>query len=218
MIPRMAAGTPREPAPPDPHGATSLLLRGAIAGDLAALDGLVQRVTPLLLSAAKYRLRSLPSAAVEPMDLVQDVWLRSLPRLGQLQARDGRLVPVLLAWLGTTLRRRARDLIETALRRQHVVPIADAGALLGEVPEATRGVVSRVLAAEDHSLVGEAIRSLPETDREIVLLRGIEQVPIAEVAAVLGISEGAVKMRYHRALQSLRERVPRSIFDDIDAE
>lgn len=215
----MDAAPPREPAAGDPHGETSRHLRAAIAGDLSALDELVRRVTPLLVSAASYRLRHLGRTAAEPMDLVQDVWLRTLPRLGQLRPRDGRLVPVLLTWLGTTLRRRARDLLETALRRQQVVPVADGGdTLLPEVPAATRGVVSRVLEAEGHGLVAQAIEALPEMDREIVVLRGIEQVPVAEVATLLGISEGAVKMRYLRALQALRERLPRSIFAELDDE
>ena len=215
----MDAAPPDAPAAGDPHGETSRHLRGAIAGDLVALDEVVRRITPLLVSAASYRLRHLGRAAAEPMDLVQDVWLRTLPHLGQLRERDGRLVPVLLTWLGTTLRRRARDLLETALRRQQVVPIADGGdALLPDVPAATRGVVSRVLEAEGHGLVAQAIEALSDTDREIVVLRGIEQVPVAEVATVLGISAGAVKMRYQRALQSLRERLPRSIFAELDDE
>jgi RNA polymerase sigma-70 factor, ECF subfamily len=202
----------------DPHGETSRHLRGAIAGDLEALDQLVARVTPLLLQAANYRLRALAGAGCEPMDLVQDVWLRTLPHLGELQPRDGRLVPVLLAWLGTTLRRRARDLLEVALRRQAAMPLGGGDDVLPDVPAATRGVVTRVLANEDHGIVGAAIGELPETDREIVLLRGIEQVPIGEVATLLGITAGAVKMRYHRALQALRERVPRSIFAELDDE
>ncbi len=198
------------------HGTTSHHLRGAVAGDMAALDELVRRVTPLLLSAASYRLRSLAGRGCEPMDVVQDVWIRTLPRLGQLRERDGRLTPVLLAWLGTTLRRRARDLLETALRRHRTVPLADGGDVLPEVPEATRGVVSRVVYAENHGLVSNAIAALSEADREIVLLRGVEQVPVAEVATLLGISPSAVKMRYLRALRHLRDEVPRSIFDELD--
>ncbi len=198
------------------HGTTSHHLRGAVAGDMTALDELVRRVTPLLLSAASYRLRSLAGRACEPMDLVQDVWMRTLPRLGQLRERDGRLTPVLLAWLGTTLRRRARDLLETALRRHRTVPLADADDALPEVPEATRGVVSRVVYAENRGLVDTALEALSDSDREIVLLRGVEQVPVVEVATLLAITPSAVKMRYLRALQHLREEVPRSIFDELD--
>jgi len=207
---------PTGPRSNDPHGETSHHLRRAASGDLAALDALIQRVTPLLLSLAKYRLRHLRQPGCEPMDLVQDVWLRSIPNLARLQPRDGRLTPVLLAWLGTTMRRRARDLLEMSLRHEQAMPLADLGDALPHVPEATRGVVTRVLQNENDGLVAAAIESLPDTDREILLLRGIEQASIAEVATLLGITEGAVKMRFRRALDQLRDQLPPSILDEIE--
>lgn len=48
-------------------------------------------------------------------------------------------------------------------------------------------------------LLRQAIEGLPEIYRNIVLLRDIEEMDIRETAAVLGISEGAVKVRLHRA-------------------
>jgi RNA polymerase sigma-70 factor, ECF subfamily len=48
-------------------------------------------------------------------------------------------------------------------------------------------------------LIREAVNNLPEIYRNIVLLRDIEEMDIRETAAALGISEGAVKVRLHRA-------------------
>jgi RNA polymerase sigma-70 factor (ECF subfamily) len=48
--------------------------------------------------------------------------------------------------------------------------------------------------------VRAALARLPEDDREVLVLRYLEELPTAEVAAVLEISEGAVKMRHRRAL------------------
>ncbi|GIV62540.1 MAG: DNA-directed RNA polymerase sigma-70 factor [Rhodothermaceae bacterium] len=59
-------------------------------------------------------------------------------------------------------------------------------------------------AAEHKHLVHEAIRKLPPTYREVVTLRDIEELSTAETAEVLGISEGAVRVRLHRARQALR--------------
>ena len=54
-----------------------------------------------------------------------------------------------------------------------------------------------------------AIAGLPEIYRNIVLLRDIEEMDIRETAAALGISEGAVKVRLHRARAMLqRELAP----------
>jgi RNA polymerase sigma-70 factor (ECF subfamily) len=46
---------------------------------------------------------------------------------------------------------------------------------------------------------------LAENDREILALRHLEQLSVREIAAVLGISEGAVKVRHVRALKRLRD-------------
>jgi RNA polymerase sigma-70 factor (ECF subfamily) len=48
-------------------------------------------------------------------------------------------------------------------------------------------------------LLREAISRLPEIYRNVVILRDIEEMDGKETAAVLGVSEGAVKVRLHRA-------------------
>jgi RNA polymerase sigma-70 factor (ECF subfamily) len=53
--------------------------------------------------------------------------------------------------------------------------------------------------------VRAALDALPERDREVLVLRFLEDLPTAEAAAVLGVGEGALKMRVVRALQRLRE-------------
>jgi RNA polymerase sigma-70 factor (ECF subfamily) len=57
------------------------------------------------------------------------------------------------------------------------------------------------------ALLRKAIEGLPEIYRNIVLLRDIEELDIRETAAVLGISEGAVKVRLHRARAMLQKEL-----------
>lgn len=54
-----------------------------------------------------------------------------------------------------------------------------------------------------------ALAGLSEQDREVVLLRDVEGLTTKETAGVLGISEGATKVRLHRAHARLRELVSR---------
>jgi RNA polymerase sigma-70 factor (ECF subfamily) len=52
--------------------------------------------------------------------------------------------------------------------------------------------------------VQAALARLDEHDREVLALRYLEELSTREVAATLGITEGAVKMRHLRALERLR--------------
>ena len=60
------------------------------------------------------------------------------------------------------------------------------------------------------NLLRNAVEGLPAIYRNVVLLRDIEQMDVRETAAALGITEGAVKVRLHRARAMLqRELAPR---------
>jgi len=63
---------------------------------------------------------------------------------------------------------------------------------------------NRVLHDELVGRVQRALQQLAESDREVLVLRYLERLSVAETAAVLGISEGAIKVRHFRALQRLR--------------
>lgn len=68
-----------------------------------------------------------------------------------------------------------------------------------------RSPESEALRAELEDLVGHAVRQLPETQREVLILAHYEQLPLAEIAEVMGLDIGAVKSRLQRGRASLRE-------------
>jgi RNA polymerase sigma-70 factor (ECF subfamily) len=67
-----------------------------------------------------------------------------------------------------------------------------------------------LLAAELRDRLRAALDLLEPHDREVLVLRYLEQLPTKEVAAVLGISDAAVKTRHRRALERLRRRMDSS--------
>jgi RNA polymerase sigma-70 factor (ECF subfamily) len=71
-----------------------------------------------------------------------------------------------------------------------------------------REVPSEVLERKElNALLRQAIDALPEIYRNIVLLRDIEEMDIRQTAEVLGITEGAVKVRLHRARALLQRNL-----------
>jgi RNA polymerase sigma-70 factor (ECF subfamily) len=62
----------------------------------------------------------------------------------------------------------------------------------------------RMIRDELRERVRTALAELSERDREVLVLRHLEQLSTAEVAGVLGISTGAVMTRHTRALDRLR--------------
>ena len=89
---------------------------------------------------------------------------------------------------------------------------------LAALPDDTSGIVTNAVRRETEGAVTKALGELDPADREIVLLRAVEQNSNKTVAVLLGIEPNAASMRYQRALERLRAGVPGSVFDDFSAE
>jgi RNA polymerase sigma-70 factor, ECF subfamily len=69
------------------------------------------------------------------------------------------------------------------------------------------GPEERAERADLAARTARALAALPEDARQVVVLRDVQGLSTKEAAAVLGISEGAVKVRLHRAHVRLRALV-----------
>jgi RNA polymerase sigma-70 factor (ECF subfamily) len=76
--------------------------------------------------------------------------------------------------------------------------------LADRVLAADTGPADAAERSELRQRVRAALDRLAAVDREVLVLRFLEQLSTAETAAVLAVSEGAVKVRLFRALQRLR--------------
>lgn len=99
------------------------------------------------------------------------------------------------AWLMSIARSKLVDFLRREKRRPEEIffPEPGAGAAVEEAQRMAR--------------LQEIIRQLPEPDRELLRLRYTAGMPIAEIAAMLGRSEEAVKKNYQRLLGRLRSRM-----------
>jgi RNA polymerase sigma-70 factor, ECF subfamily len=189
---------------------TEALLLRAGAGDAAAAGDLLQRHRRRLRRMVGVRMDRRLAARVDPSDVVQEALADAARRL-PAYVRD-RPLPF-FPWL----RRLAWDRL-AVLYRTHVR--AARRSVAREEPPALPGesvleLADRLLARgsgpstgprreERRALVRRALERLPERDREVLVLRQLEELTVAEVAAVLGIGEKAVYARQLRALERLR--------------
>lgn len=190
-------------------------LQAAIGGDRDSLGWLVAHLSPLLLAQARWRLGSGLASSCEPEDLVQEAWLVALPRLRELKARQGRTTPVLLRFLATTIVHRVNNLARERLRtggRAGGVPAAP-----DAVVDDRTGVVTAAVRSERRQQLLTVIDGLEPIDREVLLLRGVEQRSQQTTGELLSISGDAVAMRFGRALARLRSHLPDSLLDELAA-
>lgn len=130
-------------------------------------------------------------------DLVHDVFLRALPRLHSLRdtARFG-------AWLAAIARNRANDYHRDAVEEvEFSDEIAGHNAVGADPADSSDEETASALAA---------IRRLPETYRETLLLRLVEGMTGPEIAARTGLTPGSVRVNLHRGMQQLRELLART--------
>jgi RNA polymerase sigma-70 factor, ECF subfamily len=205
----------------DPSDRTSYHVRMAEAGDPDSLEWVVRRFSPVLLVQARFRLGSRLRRVVDPEDLVDEVWAIALRRLPELGSKAGRKTPVLLRFLTTTLLNRVNDLVKTEIkgprgRRETARDTSATSDPLAAIPSGSKGIVSSILAHERDEALEAALAGLDPVDREVILLRAIEQNSGATVARLVDTTEKAVSMRYRRALDRLRAALPESIFDEVD--
>ena len=112
------------------------------------------------------------------------------------------------AWLFTIAHRRVADHFRRRSRRREVAldeAVDPAGQGVRHALPAVAGPEEAVLAAERRAEVAGAFRRLRNDQQEVLALRVLGGLSAAQVGAVLGKSEGAVRVAQHRALRSLRE-------------
>ena len=86
------------------------------------------------------------------------------------------------------------------------------GTLAAEPPPETVAADELFDQAGDDQVVREAIAALPKSHREVIVLHHFEGLPLKEVAAALGCTLTAAKLRAHRGYETLR-RVLRNQLD-----
>lgn len=128
-------------------------------------------------------------------DIAQETFLRGWQQLPRMSHPDS-----FLPWLRQVARNRAIDHLR-ALRYRR------GGEDPGQLADPDAGPEQTLLHAEEAALLAQALDELPVESREILLLFYREDQSSRAVAALLGMSDAAVRKRLQRARDSLRGEV-----------
>jgi RNA polymerase sigma factor (sigma-70 family) len=198
---------------------TTLHVRRATGGDTESLGWVFERFSPLLQAQAVYRLGPVVGARIDVEDVVAEAWLISMPKLGDIVPREGRYTPVLLRYMASVVQNVANNRIRRFFRESARGGSDELGGprFEDELSASMTGAISRACKQERSLAIRTGLEALDESDRTVVILRGIEGRPNGEVAELLGELPNTVSHRYRRALERLRAALPNSVFDELVA-
>ena len=171
------------------------LVAAAKDGDRTAFDALV-RLTYADTYTLAYRLTGDEEDA---RDVVQEAYLRAFRGIKRFRGDAA-----FSTWLYRITANCASSQVARRARARHEeldddTPLTDVRA--DRDPELRAGL------AEDRERIEAALQELPPRLRAVIVLRDIYDLPHESIAAELGISEAAAKVRLHRARRKLRERL-----------
>ena len=202
---------------------TQELLLHAGKGESAAVNELLERHRVGLKNMVSARMDQKLARRIDARDVVQDVLLEASQRLADY-VRDPKMP------FGLWLRHLARDRIIDLHRRHRVArrrtldrerglsaperPDQSSLELAAQLRDPELTPAAATLRKELYVRFVEAIDTLEEEDREILLMRHFEQLSNSEAAELLGLSQPAAGMRYLRALRRLREVLGAAAVDE----
>lgn len=171
------------------------------AGDEAAFTAIVRTHHASLCRLA----RTFVGSGAVAEEVVQDTWLAVVRGVDRFEGRSS-----LKTWLFHILVNRARTTATRERRSDSVVdPDADRFDGVGvwstpPVPWSDQ-VEDRVTAEQVATLARDLLETLPDSQRQVVVLRDVEGLTAAEVARLLGLSDANQRVLLHRGRAKLRE-------------
>ncbi len=200
-VPRPARGPSPRPVGPAPSGPSDLtedesavwgLVERAQAGDGEAFGQLYDRYVDAVHRFIYFRVNDRTLAE----DFTSETFLRALRRITTVtyQGRD------IGAWFVTIARNIVLDHFKSARHRLET-SVADAPEGDDRAPSPETAVIDALTAQR----LLAAVRSLGDEQCDCIMLRFVEGFSVAETAAVMGKTDGAVKALQHRAIRKLAE-------------
>lgn len=130
-------------------------------------------------------------------DIVSDTMMAAFEQLARFDPSRGSFA----GWLFTIARRRIADDQRRLSRLRHAFQRRGPEANVEDDP------LTNVIRSEDAARLRAALLRLAKHDRDVLLLRFVAELSGPEIAGILDISPGAVRVRVHRALGRLANQL-----------
>ncbi len=188
---------------------TAQLLERWHAGDRSALDILLERDLPWIREQVRRRLGPLLRARAETDDYLDEAVVDVLRYAPRFLISDRAQFRALLARIVENTLRDESDrwhACRRALHRERPLP-GDSALTLHAAAGAPPRPSEVAQKEEWEGWVRLGLEFLDTDDRQVILMRNWDDLPFAEIAARLAVSEDAARMRFHRAVAHLAARV-----------
>jgi RNA polymerase sigma-70 factor (ECF subfamily) len=179
------------------------LLRRIGEGDRAARERLFEPYRPRLERMVRARLGKVSGRALaDASDIVQKAMLVAIQRLDDYV--DQRPMPV-FPWLYVLTRDQIRKALAKEPRPVAIQIPEDSAERIADIIEDTGTTPSNAAMREElRRKVREAIAKLKPDYGEILMMRYTDGLKLTEIAVILGIGEGAARMRHLRAIEEMK--------------
>jgi RNA polymerase sigma-70 factor (ECF subfamily) len=188
---------------------TRRLLERARTGDRDAFEELFRRHRPFVRQVIDLRLDDRLRARVDPSDIVQETQMEAFRKLPDYLERES--MPFRL-WLRHTAydrllmtQRHHLGARRRSVERELQLPESSSFSLAGQFLARGSTPSQQLSRRELVEKVRQVMNQLVEADREILIMRNLEQLSNQEVAQVLKIMPATASQRYGRAILRLRQ-------------
>lgn len=201
---------------------TEQLLRQAADGQGSAIDLLFARHRDKLQRMVRFRIDRRLSTRIDASDVVQEALLtaaRELPDYLQQRPLPFYLWLRRLTWERMLdLHRHHLDAQKRTVTREQLPAFAIGDDSLDLLARGLvwlgPGPLEEAVRREMHQRLEQMLLQLDDQPREVLMLRYLEQLQFGEIAAIMGLTEDTVKLRYLAGIRRLRKLLDQPEHDD----
>ena len=166
------------------------VLTAAQAGDARAIETIYRDTSGLVIGYLR------ANGAREPEDLASEVFIAVLSGIGRFEGTETKF----RSWLLTIAHRRLVDgFRRTSRRKEDPVPTDELGERIIDLTDGESEAMARLRSLG----ILDAIDQLTPDQRAVLLLRALADLPVRDIAEIVGKPESAVKALLRRAVAAL---------------